>query len=66
MVGYLAHNTISIRVRSGGFDVGLEGGKAFVTFDTLADAKAFIDAGRQVDGQTVYDINTQAAITTVI
>lgn len=67
MVGYSQHNGISIRHRSGVFDVPL--GHAapytqFVPFMTLDTAKAFIDAGRQVDGHTVYDMDSQAPVAT--
>lgn len=67
MVGYSQHKGIGIRHRSGVFDVPL--GDAipytqFVPFLTLDTAKAFIDAGRKVDGHTVYDIETQAPINT--
>ena len=65
MVGYSQHNGIGIRHRSGVYDVPL--GDAipytqFVPFLTLDTAKAFIDAGRKVDGHTVYDIETQQPI----
>jgi hypothetical protein len=62
MVGYSTHANISIRHRSSTFDVPLGAAPctAFVNFETLEQAKAFIDAGRVVTDQVVYDINTQA------
>jgi hypothetical protein len=65
MVGYSNHKDIGIRHRSGVFDVPLGDVTPytqFVPFLTLDTAKAFIDAGRKVDGHTVYDINTQAPV----
>ena len=64
MVGYSNHNGIVIRHRSGVFDVPLGAAPytQFAPFLTLETAKAFIDAGRTVDGHTVYDINTQAPV----
>lgn len=64
MVGYLKHNDVSIRVRSGGFDVpvGAAPFKGFVVFEELADAKAFIDAGRNTAGHVVYDMQTQTPV----
>lgn len=65
MVGYSNHNGIGIRHRSGVFDVPLGDATPytqFVPFMTLETARAFIDAGRVVDGHTVYDISTQQPI----
>lgn len=65
MVGYSNHNGIGIRHRSGVFDVPLGDVTPytqFVPFMTLETARAFIDAGRAVDGHTVYDMATQAPI----
>jgi hypothetical protein len=66
MVGYSNHNGIVIRHRSGVFDVPLGAAPytRFVPFMTLETAKAFIDAGRTVDGHTVYDTATQAPVET--
>ena len=66
MVGYSNHNGIFIRHRSGVYDVplGTAPYSQFVPFMTLDTAKAFIDAGRQVDGHTVYDTSTQAPAST--
>jgi hypothetical protein len=66
MVGYITYNSIAIRLRSAGFDVPTGTDKTFVRFDgpdALADAKAFIDGGRQVTDQVVYDMATQTPIT---
>lgn len=64
MVGYSNHNNIGIRHRSGVYDVPV--GDApytqFVSFMTLDTAKAFIDAGRVVNGHTVCDMSTQAPV----
>lgn len=64
MVGYSQHNGIGIRHRSGVFDVplGVAPYTQFVPFMSLDTAKAFIDAGRRVDGHQVYDMETQAPI----
>lgn len=62
MVGYIKHSNVTIRFRSNGFDVPLEGGKTFVPFGSLDAAKAFIDAGRNTEGHTVYDMQTQAPV----
>ena len=64
MVGYSQHNSIGIRHRSSTFDVPL--GTApftqFVNFGSLPEARAFIDAGRVVTDQVVYDMATQAPV----
>jgi hypothetical protein len=64
MVGYSNHNGIGIRHRSGTFDVPLGASPftQFVPFMTLEAAQSFIDAGRVVTDQVVYDINTQAPV----
>lgn len=62
MNGYINYNTNVIRLRSSSFDVSLGNG-SFVTFDTLDQAKAFVDGGRQVTDQVVYDMATQTPIT---
>jgi hypothetical protein len=64
MVGYSNHANIGIRHRSSTFDVpvGTAPFAAFVNFETLEQAKSFIDAGRVVTDQVVYDINTQAPV----
>jgi len=64
MVSYSTHANIGIRHRSSTFDVPLGAAPctAFVNFETLEQAKAFIDAGRVVTDQVVYDINTQAPV----
>ena len=64
MVGYSNHNGIGIRHRSGVYDVPLGAAPftQFVPFMTLETAKAFIDAGRLVDGPTVYDNKTNAQV----
>ncbi len=64
MVGYSDHNGIGIRHRSGVYDVPLGNApySQYVPFMTLDTAKAFIDAGRVVDGHQVYDIHTQQPI----
>jgi hypothetical protein len=59
MVGYINHNTSTIRLRSGGFDVALDAAR-FVRFDDMEAAKAFIDAGLNTDGHIVFDMATQA------
>lgn len=66
MVGYSEHNGIGIRHRSGVYDVpvGSVPYEQFVPFMSLDTAKAFIDAGRVVDGHTVYDMATQAPVET--
>jgi hypothetical protein len=62
MVGYITHNYNTIRLRSAGFDVALGDG-TFVSFDTLDRAKAFIDGGRRVTDEVLYDVVTQTPIT---
>jgi hypothetical protein len=64
MVGYSTHANIGIRHRSGVYDVPLGAAPftQFVPFMTLETAQSFIDAGRVVNGHTVYDINTQAPV----
>lgn len=67
MVGYSDHKGIGIRHRSGVFDVPMGDVTPytqFVPFMSLDTAKAFIDAGRTVDGHTVYDMDTQAPVET--
>ena len=64
MVGYSEHNGIVIRHRSDVYDVpvGSAPYEQFVPFMSLDTARAFIDAGRVVDGHTVYDMQTQAPV----
>jgi hypothetical protein len=65
MVGYYQHKDHSIRFRSGGFDV-LIGSQApytqFVRFDTLDEAKHFIDNGRDDAGLPIYSVETQELV----
>ena len=64
MMGYSMHGGLSIRHRSGAFDVpvGTAPYAQFVSFKRIEDAKAFIDSGRNPDGHVIYDMKTQAPI----
>jgi hypothetical protein len=57
MAGYITYNGVSIRwfpnaSGDGRADIKVDGG--FVSFDTLRDAKVWIDAGQHIDGMTVH------------
>ena len=62
MSGYIMHNGVCIRVIAGltAYHADVPMGTAphlhYVRFDSLADAKAFIDAGRPADGHTLNNM----------
>lgn len=64
MNGYIKHGDTTIRLRSQGYDVliGATPATEFVRFDSLDEAKAFIDAGRVVTNHAVYGLQSQARV----
>jgi hypothetical protein len=65
MTGYITHKNVTIRFRSGLFDVHVGDHapyKQFTSFEDLEQAKAFIDAGRVVTNQVVYWTETQTPV----
>jgi len=65
MTGYITHKNVTIRLRSGLYDVHVGDHapyKQFTSFENLEEAKAFIDAGRVVTNQVVYWTETQTPV----
>ena len=65
MTGYITHKNVTIRLRSGLWDVHVGDHtpyKQFTSFEDLEQAKAFIDAGRVVTNQVVYWTETQTPV----